>query len=130
VIILSIKTDQPESEFALYSDHTLLAATKYLAHRDLAQTIHIKIAELLKQSKLSLKDIEGIICFKGPGSFTGLRIGLTVANSLSYGLNIPIVGSKGPNWQTKAIDDLANHKNQKTVLPFYGSEPHITQPKK
>ena len=130
MIILSIKTDQPESEFALYDDQTLLADVKYLAHRDLGRTIHLKIQELLSGSKIDWSDINGIICFKGPGSFTGLRIGIAVANSLAYGLEIPIIGAKGESWQRKAIDKLIKNQNDEVVLPFYGSEPLITQPKK
>jgi tRNA threonylcarbamoyladenosine biosynthesis protein TsaB len=41
-----------------------------------------------------MHDIEGVVCFKGPGSFTGLRIGLTVGNALAYAQNIPVVASK------------------------------------
>jgi tRNA threonylcarbamoyladenosine biosynthesis protein TsaB len=130
MIILAIKTDQPESMFALYDDHKALAHVKYLAHRDLGRTIHIKILELLKSQKMNWPDVEGIVCFKGPGSFTGLRIGLTVANSLAYGLEIPIVGGRGENWCPEAIDEMLAGQNDKSVNPFYGSEPHITQPKK
>jgi len=114
----------------LFDGQKTLAAVKYLAHHDLSQTVYIKIQELLKSLHLDWPDIEGVICFKGPGSFTGLRIGLTLANSLAYGLDIPIVGSRGSNWQTKAIDTLLAGSNEKNVYPFYGAEPHVTQPKK
>ncbi|MEI9913483.1 MAG: tRNA (adenosine(37)-N6)-threonylcarbamoyltransferase complex dimerization subunit type 1 TsaB [Candidatus Saccharibacteria bacterium] len=130
MIILSLKTDQPESEFALFNDHERVAEIKYLAHKDLADTIHLKIVELLKSQNLDWQNIEGVICFKGPGSFTGLRIGLSVANSLAYGLDIPIVGEQDNDWQTKAINKLLQKQNDKTVMPFYGAEPNITKPKK
>jgi tRNA threonylcarbamoyladenosine biosynthesis protein TsaB len=76
------------------------------------------------------QDLEGIVCFKGPGSFTGLRIGLSVANSSAYGLNIPIIGTKGADWQSQAIDKLLAGQSDRNVLPFYGAEPHVTKPKK
>lgn len=48
MIILAIKTDQPESEFWLLDDHKTLEHLKYLAHHDLARTIHVQISKLLK----------------------------------------------------------------------------------
>ncbi len=130
MIILTIKTDQPESEFAIYEDYQQIADIKYLAHQDLAKTIHSKIAEILKAKNLDWPNLEGIVCFKGPGSFTGLRIGITVANSLAYGLNIPIIGDSGDDWIKKSITKLLKNQNNKIVYPFYGAEPNITQPKK
>lgn len=130
MIILTIKTDQPVSQFRLYKDYQQLASIKYLAHRDLASTIHLKIHELLKSQDLDWSDIQALACFKGPGSFSGLRIGITVANSLAYGLNIPIIGEKGRSWQSKAIKKLLNSKNDQLVYPFYGAEPHTTSPRK
>ena len=94
MIILAIKTDQPESEFWLFNDHKTLEHLKYLAHHDLARTIHVQISKLLKNRDLNWQDIEGLVCFKGPGSFTGLRIGLTVANSLAYVLRSQLLAKK------------------------------------
>ena len=74
MIILTIRTDNPEAEIGLYENEKQLAYKTWQAHRSLAETIHIKIKELLNEANKSLDDIEGIACFKGPGSFTGLRI--------------------------------------------------------
>jgi tRNA threonylcarbamoyladenosine biosynthesis protein TsaB len=130
MIILAIKTDQPESEFWLLDDHKTLEHVKYLAHHDLARTIHLKIAKMLKNRNLDWPDIEGLVCFKGPGSFTGLRIGLTVANSLAYALKIPIVGEEEDDWLDSGITKLLKNKNDEIVVPFYGAEPHVTKARK
>ena len=50
------------------------------------------IDEVLKKEKLSLKDIKGIEVETGPGSFTGLRVGVSVANALGWSLGIPVNG--------------------------------------
>lgn len=52
------------------------------------------IEKILKQAKIEYKDLTGIEVEKGPGSFTGLRVGLSVANSLGFSLKIPVNGRK------------------------------------
>ncbi len=54
------------------------------------QIILLMIDEILKKHSLELKDLSGIQINTGPGSFTGLRVGLAIANALSFALKIPI----------------------------------------
>jgi len=128
--ILTIRSDHTEAELAIYSDHNLLSKIVWQAHRTLADTIHTKIDELLKDNKLDLKNLNGIVCFKGPGSFTGLRIGLTVANGLAQGLSVPVVGAEGQDWQADGVGKLIDGVDEHVVLPVYGGEVKITKPKK
>jgi tRNA threonylcarbamoyladenosine biosynthesis protein TsaB len=130
MIILSIRTDKTASEVALFKDSKKIDEIIWEAHRTLVETIHLKIKELLDKNSLGWQDIQGVICFKGPGSFTGLRIGLTVANALAYGLNIPVISSDGQTWQTKAIKRLLKGENDTIVTPEYGASANITLPKK
>lgn len=69
-----------------------------------------EISKLLKKHNLGIKDIDETLVDKGPGSFTGLKIGVTIANVL--------------NWATgkKKIDELD--------MPDYGREPNISERKK
>jgi tRNA threonylcarbamoyladenosine biosynthesis protein TsaB len=55
-----------------------------------AQVVLPMIEVLLKKHQLSYKDITAIEVNPGPGSFTGLRVGITIANTLSYLLKIPV----------------------------------------
>lgn len=128
--ILSIRTDKPQAEIGLFADNDQLDYTVWQADRELSLTILSKIRDLLSQNSIDFKDLAGIVGFKGPGSFTGLRIGLTVANTLAYGLNIPIVGSSAEDWIQDGIRRLENHENDKVVLPGYGRAPHITKSKR
>jgi tRNA threonylcarbamoyladenosine biosynthesis protein TsaB len=130
MITLTVRTDKPEAEVGLYKDNEQLAYISWQAHRELAETLHGKIRDLLASVDLEIKDLQGIACFKGPGSFTGLRIGLTVANALSYSLDIPIVGSTGENWITDGIEQLQSGGNEKVAMPEYGADVHITLPKR
>jgi tRNA threonylcarbamoyladenosine biosynthesis protein TsaB len=130
MIILTIRSDKPEAETGLFNDREQIAYTKWLAHLELSKTIHLKIKEILNKSSISLDDIEGIVCFKGPGSFTGLRIGLSVANALAYAQNISIVSTAGEAWIQDGISELLNGKNEKLALPKYDRPAATTPPKK
>lgn len=52
------------------------------------------IEKILKKSKIAFKDLKGIEVETGPGSFTGLRVGVSVANALGYSLGILVNGKK------------------------------------
>ena len=52
------------------------------------------IEKILKENKLDFKDLTAIEVTTGPGSFTGLRVGVSVANALAYSLGIPVNGKK------------------------------------
>ncbi len=130
MLTLTIRTDKPEAEIGLFNDDQKLAYETWQAHRHLSETIHLKIEALLKEQGKDWQDIQAIACYKGPGSFTGLRIGLSVANSLAYSLNIPIISETGDDWIKNSLGKLMSGQNQKIVKPEYGSEAHITTPKK
>jgi len=68
------------------------------------------VKDLLKRNNLDLKDISEFVPMPGPGSFTGLKVGVTIANMF--------------NW-------LLGRKNLKNLnLPEYGGEPNISEPKR
>jgi tRNA threonylcarbamoyladenosine biosynthesis protein TsaB len=130
MLILTIRTDKPEAELGIFDNESELEYIIWQAHRQLSSTIHIELAGLLNKNKLVLADLGGIVVFQGPGSFTGLRIGISLANALAYSLNVPIIGTDGDNWQSQGILRLVNGDSMKQVMPKYGSEPHTTQPRK
>jgi tRNA threonylcarbamoyladenosine biosynthesis protein TsaB len=130
MLVLTLRTEKPEAEIGLFEDHNQLAYETWPAHRELAATIHQKIQATLQSQGKTLEDLGGIVCLQGPGSFTGLRIGLTVANSFAYGLEIPVVGTMDPDWLHKGIDRLLKGEADKVALPEYGAPVHITQQKK
>lgn len=129
-MILTIRTDNPKAEFGLYSDHKRLEYIKWQADRRLSADIHEKLDELFDKQKTGYADLEGIVVYKGPGSFTGLRIGISVANTIANEIDIPIVGSSGEDWISQGVELLAQNPEARLVLPEYGSEPKTTKPKK
>jgi tRNA threonylcarbamoyladenosine biosynthesis protein TsaB len=129
MLILSIRTDMPEAEVGLFEDSSKLGYKKWAAHRELSDTIHLTIKELLSKHYKSISEIQGLIVFQGPGSFTGLRIGISVANALAYGLSVPIVAGNGDDWLKQGTTKLISGQNQQIVRPEYGAPVHITQQK-
>ncbi|HEX5448164.1 MAG TPA: tRNA (adenosine(37)-N6)-threonylcarbamoyltransferase complex dimerization subunit type 1 TsaB [Candidatus Saccharimonadales bacterium] len=130
LIILALRTDKPQAELYLYDDSKKLSQTKWQAHMKLAETLNSRIEKILNKSSISYEDLGGIAIFKGPGSFTGLRIGIAVANALAYGLSVPIVGNTGEDWLEKSIQALKDSQNNKIAIPEYGAPVHTTKPRK
>jgi tRNA threonylcarbamoyladenosine biosynthesis protein TsaB len=100
------------------------------AGRQLADGLLRFLRESLATQSKNWTDIDGIIAYRGPGSFTGLRIGLTVLNTIADASSVPIVGQSGDNWVADGQDRLALHENDILVMPLYGREPNITKPRK
>jgi tRNA threonylcarbamoyladenosine biosynthesis protein TsaB len=130
MIILTIRTDKPEAEVGLFDDEIELKYISWHAHRELSLTLNQKIDEVLAAAGKQLADIAGIVCFKGPGSFTGLRIGMSVANALAYALAVLIVAEQGNDWVKLGIEKIARGQGEKIVVPDYGGPARTTSPKK
>ncbi len=56
-----------------------------------AERLHVFIEEIIQQSGVSFQDLDAIAVSHGPGSYTGLRIGVSAAKGLCYALNIPLI---------------------------------------
>ena len=103
---------------------------EWQADRQLARGLLGFLRECLASNHAAFHDVTGIGVYRGPGSFTGLRIGLAVANTLSDTLTVPIVGETGSEWAQNAILRLNRSENDNIVMPEYGAEAHITKPRK
>lgn len=129
-MILGIRTDKPEAELYLIADGKVLDSYMWQAHRQLSDTLLGKIETLLQNHKLTLPSLEGIVVYSGPGSFTGLRIGISLANTLAYSLHIPITSGTKEQWLKQALGQLKQQGDPQIIIPEYGSEVHITKPRK
>lgn len=103
---------------------------EWQADRQLAKGLLKFIVDSLSEHHKTVQDLEGMVVMKGPGSFTGLRIGVTVLNTIAEFENVPIVGTVGDNWQETGLELLRNNENHKLIIPDYGRDARITTPRK
>lgn len=129
-MILTIRTDNPHAEIGLYDRQNQIGYYTWPADRKLAKELLGVIRDELKKHHADWVDITGVVAYQGPGSFTGLRIGLTVANTIAYGNGVPIVAAKGDDWIAAGLARLAGGETDRLALPHYGAEANITLPKK
>ncbi len=128
-MIMLLDTATPQCRLTLIDDDNRHEEI-WQADRMLAKGLLFFIDKNLRRLGKTWQDLSGIGVYEGPGSFTGLRIGLTVLNTIADSQHIPIVGGRGENWQDDVLTRLQNGENDHIVMPFYGSEPHITVPRK
>lgn len=128
-MILGIHAAGTETVLELFTaEGSVLATDRWESGRTLSDDLLRRIVSLVEQKKLKLNDLSGIVIFSGPGSFTSLRIGHSVANALADGLSIPIVGTVGEDWIQDGITELKTSSTKEPALPFYGAEANITKP--
>lgn len=129
-MILLLKSDTSSLELVLIKSNEEKVQESHECGRSMAKDIPKIIEAFLTQHSTDIQHLQGIGVYAGPGSFTGLRITHTYANSLAYALEIPIVSSQGELWELKAVQRLRNSENDHVVVPDYGKDAHITQQKK
>ncbi len=88
--ILYIDTSSSYLYAGIVSDDKLLCEVKKEFGHSLSEEALPNIARLFAEKKLAAKDIDKILVVNGPGSFTGIRIGITIAKVYAWSLNIPI----------------------------------------
>src|SRR5947209_20476315 len=98
MILLAIDTCGPAGSVALgrmVSGAIETIAQKELAGRTYSATLVAAVGELLKGQGMGLCEIGCIVVVNGPGSFTGVRVGLSAAKGLAEGTGIPLVAVSG-----------------------------------
>ena len=91
-MLLCIETSGKNCSVALFEDLQLVSIrevhTEQFSH---SENLHVFIEQVLKESNLQPKAIKAIAISAGPGSYTGLRIGVATAKGLCYGWDIPLI---------------------------------------
>jgi tRNA threonylcarbamoyl adenosine modification protein YeaZ len=90
VLVLGIDTSGRYAGLALVKGEHLLAENSWECRQSHSVTLMPALEELLAKTGLRARDLEGIGVATGPGSFNGLRVGMSIAKGLAYSLDIPI----------------------------------------
>ena len=110
--ILNIETSTTNCSVAIFNDLNLIEfAEVNTGDYSHSKSLHVFIDSILKKSKISPKDLSAISVSKGPGSYTGLRIGVASAKGLCFALDIPLISIE----TLKILSQ--NILNKGTVIP-------------
>jgi tRNA threonylcarbamoyladenosine biosynthesis protein TsaB len=91
-LILNIETATAVCSVALAKDGQLLGLKESNTRNNHSSALPLFIDEVIKRTNVSLTDIDAIAVSEGPGSYTGLRIGVAAAKGLCYALEKPLIG--------------------------------------
>ncbi len=92
MLVLGIDTATLVCSVALATEDSIVGEYSLNINKTHSQRLMPLIAGMLDDADLSKKDIQGVAVASGPGSFTGIRIGMATARSLAQGLKIPLAG--------------------------------------
>jgi tRNA threonylcarbamoyladenosine biosynthesis protein TsaB len=118
---LFIDTSSEYSRIVFFSDQKIVFSKKWKGKGELSDKLLKKIDLSLSEFGIQKETIKQIAVFSGPGSYTGLRIGITCANFLAWSLKIPVFSAN------KKAKIIAGKKD--FILPIYFADARITSAK-
>lgn len=89
---LAIDTSTETASLAIVQESQVLAELTWYCRQNHSVELMPSINRLLEQASLSLKSLSGVIVARGPGSFNGLRVGVSTAKGLAFSLGVPLAG--------------------------------------
>ncbi len=106
-LILSLDTATEVSSVALFEGEQLVAVQDVYTNKLHAKLITVLIDQLLGNLELTPKDLAAVVVSEGPGSYTGLRVGVSTAKGLAMALNIPLLSVGSLASLAASVTDLA-----------------------
>jgi tRNA threonylcarbamoyladenosine biosynthesis protein TsaB len=91
-MILCLETATPVCSVALCNRDGIISVRESREKKSHATQLTVFIEELLKEACIKPHELEAVAVSKGPGSFTGLRIGVSAAKGIAYGGSVPLIG--------------------------------------
>lgn len=112
--ILSLETSTTVCSVAIHDADMLLLSREILIPQSHASKLALLIEEVKTESRIDFKQLSAVAVASGPGSYTGLRIGVSTAKGLCYALNIPLLA-------VGTLDIMA-HQVRETLNPKHGTQ--------
>lgn len=112
-VILSIETSTPICSVAIHKEGKLLANADLYLDKSHSNSLTPLIEQLLHHCDLQMGDLNAVAVSSGPGSYTGLRIGLSTAKGLCFALDIPLLSISSLDSMTNQV--LNFHKDDKSI---------------
>ena len=109
-IVICIETATSVCSVALAKDNTLIAARESNQKNSHASLVSVFINETIREAGLKFEDLDAVAVSKGPGSYTGLRIGVSTAKGLCYALDIPLIAISTPRSMATGMIRYLNNK--------------------
>ncbi len=91
-MLLAIESTAGAGSLALYQEKQCVATLDEPDGHRLAERLSIMVEQLLGEASISYRDVKSIVASRGPGSFTGVRIGLALARGLAMAIDCPVRG--------------------------------------
>ncbi|MBS4765038.1 tRNA (adenosine(37)-N6)-threonylcarbamoyltransferase complex dimerization subunit type 1 TsaB [Alistipes sp. kh20] len=117
-LILCIETGTDVCSVGIAKDGELLSLRESDEGRDHARKVGVFVDELLRETGIAPEDLDAVAVGKGPGSYTGLRIGVSFAKGLCYGLQKPLVAVGSLD----ALAEVAREDYEAGILSVEGWE--------
>ena len=106
-MILGIDTSTDNALVCISENGKLIDQMKNGAQRDHASWLQAAVNELLKKNEKNIQQLDAVAVTLGPGSYTGLRVGLSAAKGYCYALKIPLIGLNTLEVMAHAVKDKA-----------------------
>lgn len=111
MISLFLNTSSNFLNISIAKDNKILNSLYKKLDKDLSKEVLYEISNLLKEENLTPNDIDEIICVRGPGSFTGLRVGATIAKTYAHFLNKKL-------YSVSSLEVIATTKKDDIIVPM------------
>ena len=116
-MILLIDTSQETGTTALCHGGEVLFSEENKIAKEHASWLHLAIGRLLSEAKITVRDLEAVAVVSGPGSYTGLRVGMAAAKGFCYALKIPLITQNTLRVMAESIISFAIEK-QALICPM------------
>ncbi len=110
-MILCLETSSPACSVALCNSNGVVALKESRENKSHASLLTVYIEQVLSEAGITVGDIEAVAVSKGPGSYTGLRIGVSVAKGIAYASSLPLISVETTLSMFHGISDTIKQKD-------------------